>query len=61
MCVAIRRTAARGPLLKASFGFERLPSKRLDTGFSPKFDASSCVARGEGLKSFGARRGLEEF
>ena len=52
MCADIRRNAGRGPLLVLSFSFERLPSKQLEIGFPPQFDASSCVAGGKGLKSF---------
>ena len=52
MCADIRRIAGRGPLLEASFAFERLPSKQLAIVFPPQFDASSCVAGGKGLKSF---------
>ena len=33
MCADIRRIAGRGPLLEASFAFERLPSKQLEIGF----------------------------
>ena len=52
MCVVICRTGVRGPLLEASFAFERLPSKQLAIVFPHQFDASSCVAGGKGLKSF---------